>query len=277
MKLEKNTLHIGLEKPIKVLHVTDSHVLPQDEIDNDYKKWLVGRFGVTHEDTVAALNEQIAYAEKNCDLMLHTGDLLDYATPGCFELARKVLKHEKMLFTAGNHDYVEIIGDQWIWMDRERAMRPECLDMNPFFNAHVYGGVNFIGIDNSNHQAEDWQTELLRAEAQKGLPIVLLLHAPLFEQSLYECAMEHTGGESAYLVGCDEEHIKLFRSATRAREQRPNEATMRFVDYVNSEPLIKAVVAGHVHFNFESMLPGGAVQYVTDLGFNGVAREITIT
>ena len=42
LNILKNTLHIGLEKPIKVLHLTDSHVLPTDEIDNDYKK-MAGR------------------------------------------------------------------------------------------------------------------------------------------------------------------------------------------------------------------------------------------
>ena len=271
----KNTLHIGVEKPFKVLHITDSHVLPCDEIDNDYKKWLVGRFRVTHEDTTSALSEQLAYARENCDLALHTGDLIDYVTKGSAALAREVLKDEKILFAAGNHDYVEIIGEDWIWMDRERAMSGECLGMNPFFNAHVYGGVNFVAIDDSNHQAEDWQTELLRKEAEKGLPIVLLVHAPLFEESLYVRGLEHGKGKSAYIIGCDEEHLKPYSEA-HARDQRPTEATKRFVDYVNSEPLIKAVVAGHVHFNFESILPGGAVQYVTGLGFNGFAREITI-
>ena len=132
MKLTKNALHIGLEKPLKVLHVTDSHILPADGIDNEYKQQLIKRFSLTHEDTVAALAEQIAYAEAHCDLLLHTGDLLDFATPGSHALARRILKNEKILFAAGNHDYVEIFGQDWVWMDRERAMSAECLDMNPF-------------------------------------------------------------------------------------------------------------------------------------------------
>ena len=39
---------------------------------------------------------------------------------------------------------------------------------------------------------------------------------------------------------------------------------------------IKTVLAGHVHFNFESALPGGTMQYVTGRGHQGVAREITL-
>ncbi len=274
--IQKNSIHIGLEKPIKVMHVTDSHILPCDEIDNEYKKWLVGRFGAAQADTMDALKEQIAYAEENCDLMLHTGDLIDYVTKGSVDIAREVLQNDKILFITGNHDYVEIKGENWIPMNREKVKSLGYLGGNPFFHSRVYGGVNFVGIDNSNHQVEDWQTARLQAEAQKGLPIVLLLHVPIFEQSLYECGMAYTGGNSAYLMGCDEEHLAPYPEAL-ARDQRPTTATKRFVEYVNSESLIKAVVAGHVHFNFESTLPGGAVQYVTGLGFNGEAREITIT
>ena len=36
------------------------------------KKWLVGRFGISHEDTVAALNEQIAYGEEQGTEFIYT-------------------------------------------------------------------------------------------------------------------------------------------------------------------------------------------------------------
>ena len=35
MKLEKNTLHVGLEKPVKFLHVTDTHLTYADEQDDE--------------------------------------------------------------------------------------------------------------------------------------------------------------------------------------------------------------------------------------------------
>ena len=43
-----------------------------------------------------------------------------------------------------------------------------------------------------------------------------------------------------------------------------------------NEPQIKAVLAGHLHFDFECRLPSGAMQYVTNRGDRGNAREITI-
>ena len=73
-------------------------------------------------------------------------------------------------------------------------------------------------------------------------------------------------------MGCDEEHLMIYPEYL-AVTQRPNEAT---VHVAYREKRIKAVLAGHVHFNSESALPGGTMQYVTGRGHQGVAREITL-
>ena len=38
MKLEKSTINIGLDKPVKLLHVTDSHLTLTDERDRQSNK-----------------------------------------------------------------------------------------------------------------------------------------------------------------------------------------------------------------------------------------------
>ena len=155
-----------------------------------------------------------------------------------------------------------------------KSTRLDALGVNLFFTSRISGGVNFVGIDDAYHQVEDWQTQRLCREVQKGLPVVLFLHAPLFEQALFERSVEFWRDGSAYLVGCDEEHLLAYPEIL-AVEQRPTDATKRFVEYVNNEKRIKAVLAGHVHFNFESRLPGGVMQYVTGRGYQGAVREIT--
>ena len=112
-------------------------------------------------------------------------------------------------------------------------------------------------------------------EVAKGLPVILFVHAPLFEQALYERSVEFWNDGSAYLVGVDEEHLLSYPEYA-AVSQCPTDATKRFVEYVNHERQIRAVLAGHVHFNFESRLPGGVMQYVTGRGYQGAVREITI-
>ena len=45
MKLEKSTISIGLDKPVKLLHVTDSHLTLTDKRDDESKRALSGRMG----------------------------------------------------------------------------------------------------------------------------------------------------------------------------------------------------------------------------------------
>lgn len=278
LQLEKNIIEIGLEKPMKVLHVTDNHVPLCDGRDGEPQQSIAARKASGLNEILENLNEQIAYAEKNCDLLVHTGDLYDFITESNIEFARKILKNEKILYIAGNHEYCtggRTHEDYAFRMNSYQIHALERLGVNMFFTSRIVGGVNFVGIDDAYHTVEDWQLKRLRMEVEKGLPVILFMHVPLFEQKLFERSVSFWQDSSAYLMGCDEEHLMTFQEYL-AVSQRPNEATEQFVEYVNREKRIKAVLAGHVHFNFESALPGGTMQYVTGKGSQGVAREITL-
>ena len=276
MELIQSALEIGLEKPLKILHVTDSHLAFADERDNERKHALAKRF--SSQERERFFGEHLAYAKEQCDLLVHTGDLIDFTSQANFDFARKVLSEEKVFFAAGNHEFSQYVGeayeDRAYKMNSFREMQPG-LGAPLFFNSRVLGGVNFVAIDNSYHQFEPWQLTRLKKEIAKGLPIVLCLHVPLFEQSLYERHIERSGkGSSCYLAGCDEDHLP--DDEWRAIEIRPRGVTLETVDFIKSQPLIKAVLAGHVHFSFESALAPGMTQFVTGGGYEGIARKLTI-
>ena len=277
LQLEKTIIEIGLEKPVKVLHVTDSHVPLCDERDGEPMRSIAARKAPKLKEILDNLNEQIAYAEENCDLLVHTGDLFDFVSKANIEFAREILKNKKILYIAGNHEYYIGRGheDNVYRMNSYWTRGLDQLGVNMFFTSRVVGSVNFVGIDDAYHTVEPWQLKRLRMEVEKGLPVILFVHAPLFEQKLFERSVEYWKDGSAYLVGCDEEHLMTYPEYL-AVTQRPNEATEQFVEYVKREKRIKAVLAGHVHFNFESALPGGTMQYVTGRSHQGVTREITL-
>ena len=276
MKLLKNALQIGLERPLKILHVTDSHIAFADERDNERKHALAKRLGSPEKEKY--LEEHLAYGREHCDLIVHTGDLIDFTSQANFDFARKVLADEKVFFAVGNHEFSQYVGeayeDRAYKMNSYNEMRPG-LGAPLFFNARTVGGVNFVAIDNSYHQFEPWQLTRLKKEIAKGLPIILCVHAPLFEQSLYDYHCERSGpGSSSYLVGCDEDHLP--GDEWRAIEIRPRGITEEAVAFIKAQPLIKAVLAGHIHFSFVSDLAPGITQFVTGGGYEGVARELTI-
>ncbi len=276
MELIRSTVRIGLEKPVKLLHVTDSHIALADERDDERKHALANRLG--SPDKEKYLREHIAYAEKNCDLLVHTGDLMDFVSHANVEMAREVLKNEKIFFIAGNHDYSQYVGEAW----EDNAYRMNSymqmgygLGVPMFFNSRVVGGVNIVGIDNSYYLFEDWHLWRLKKEVEKGLPVILAFHDPLFEQSLYDDHMKRMPTEPTYLVGCDEEHLLPYNEF-RAVQQRPDAPTLRMIEYIKSEPAIKAILTGHLHFNFESNLTDTLPQFVTGGAYDGVAREVTL-
>lgn len=277
MNLIRSTVKIGLERPVRLLHVTDTHLTYVDESDNERKHALAERLRDPNKEKY--LEEHIAYAEAHCDLLVHTGDLMDFVSHGNVEKAREIVKREKFFFIAGNHDYSQYVGEAW----EDDAYRMNSymqmgggLGVPMFFNSRVVGGLNIVGIDNSYYRFADWQIWRLQREIEKGLPIVLAFHDPLFEQSLYDYHYQRVPEDCTYLVGCDEEHLLRY-SEFRAVQQRPDEATQRMIDCIKSEPSVKAILTGHVHFNFESMLTPTLPQFVTGGAYEGDAREILFT
>ena len=71
--------------------------------------------------------------------------------------------------------------------------------------------------------------------------------------------MEPMETPCAYLAGTPDE-LRACYEPMRNLQQKPDEATLRAIDYFRSEPLIKAVLAGHLHVNFEGELVPGVPQ-----------------
>lgn len=271
LTIEKNTIRIGLEKPLKVLHITDSHI--PFCCDSDPEAMHRQRRERDEEGSVLALKEQMAYGESCCDIIVHTGDLIDFISKPCLEFARDFLKNDRLLFIAGNHEYstYEPAMEDMTFRISSLQKMGGGLGVDMFFNSRIVGGVNFVGIDDSYHQVEDGQLIRLKREAAKGYPIILFMHAPLYEEALYRKSYEFWNGEIAVVNSDERLHPEVIGDMAE-----PYPSTKAFYEYVTGEPLIKAVLAGHLHFSFESLLPGGTPQYVTGLGSEGNARELTI-
>lgn len=271
LDIKRNKIKIGLEKPIRILHITDSHLSyycgdDTQFIINQAKK----RDQETSDRNLRSLTE---YGEKNCDLIVHSGDLIDFVSKPCVDFAREFLKNNKILFVAGNHEYWRCDGSREDMAHRLKSLEimggELCEGM--FYNSHIIGGVNFVGIDDSFHQTEYEQLDFLKKEVEKGYPVILFMHAPLYEKELYEKSYEFWKGEICLLGSDARIHPEVVGDIAE-----PTEASKAFYEYVINEPLIKAVLTGHLHFSYESRLAGGKIQYVTDRGDRGNARMITI-
>ncbi len=281
MDLLHTTVEIGLEEPFRVLHLTDSHICRAGAEDGERKMKLAKqRAAVFDEEGPGSaeknLREQLAYADENDLPILYTGDFCDFVSGANLAYMREALFQRTCLMAAGNHEYSLYVGE---------AFEDEAYKMQSFarvqsfcgndlrFTARVVGGVNFIALDNGYYLVNEKQLTQLRAEAAKGLPMVLMLHNPLYTPELAQLSMQVMNSPCAYLMGAPDALVDTYPE-NRARQQRADAATRRFMDYVLHEPLIRAVLAGHLHHHAQTQLPNGAMQYVTGGGFRGCAREV---
>ena len=281
LTVAKTALAVGLEKPVKLMHITDSHLCRAYPDEGEKLVALAAARGEKcfgGEENAERLFEQaVAYAKANADLAVFTGDIYDFLSRSNLEYMKKALDSVPYFYVAGNHDFCTAPGadpEDYPFKLRQLARVAPYVKDNLLMSSREIGGVNLVGLDDTYYQFTDGQTDFLRAEAAKGLPILLFLHNPLYTPRYAETCLASQG--CAYLVGCPEEVLERYREPARAVYQRPNEATKRAVDCILHEPLIKAVFCGHSHHNFEEPLSNGVPQITTGGTFRGEARLITV-
>ena len=271
LKLLRSTIEIGLEKPFKFLHMTDTHFHYDDE-GNDH--WRKRDFNHDHAGCcVEYFRNACRYAEENNLPVLHTGDLWDFMSEGNFRAAKEALAQIDYIYAVGNHEvYYDVDEDYNVKIADTKQVA--CYLPNELnFYSRVLNGVNFVTLDDSLYRITSEQLELLKAEVAKGLPIILGVHVPLHVPSLadYMMGIYKTAGvlaPPAELLARYSDHNRNLQAA--------DAATLEAVAYICTEPTIKAVIAGHTHCNHEGEIAPGKPQFVTHGTYHGYVREITV-
>ncbi|MBQ8953142.1 MAG: metallophosphoesterase, partial [Clostridia bacterium] len=251
MILEKIRVDAGANRPFKALHLSDNHIALADMRDGQRKVDLAAKrhaaFDKGKGTVEALLEEQLAYARENGLMVLHTGDLIDFVSYQNLEYAQKALQGIDYFMAVGNHEFSLYVGEAF----EDTAYKMRSYDLvqsyfrnNLLFDSRVVNGVNFVAVDDGYYRFDQRQLAQMKAEAAKGLPIVLMLHNPLHTDALYEAMMREQ--PCAYLTGTPEAMMTAY-DEYRLRQQRPDADTLAFIDYVYSQPLIRAVLAGHLH------------------------------
>lgn len=271
----KTTINIGVEKPFGLLHITDVHLTRDDRSGLHRQRVFEG-------DNEGAIEEYffqaIKYAKENGLYVLCTGDLIDFFSDENFAFVDKYFSNLDYLYAVGNHDFCHLMGEarddtEYKWEQIGR-IAPH-INTNLNFASRVIGGVNFITLDNSYYLITEGQLEMLKAEVARGYPIILAMHVPLYGREQAEAKLGR-GSSCTFLCGVPDDILDRYTSKRRRKQQTPDEATLRAVEYIKGEPLIKAVISGHTHHNFEEQIADGLMQYTTHGTFAGYAREITV-
>lgn len=281
LKIEKTRLEIGVGKPMRILQISDAHICRAYPEEGKQaliaKRTLPSMFG--DEQTLEERwQEALRYAKSNCDFTVFTGDIYDFFSRGNLDYVRDSIRGTDFLCAAGNHDFFDM---EPPYREDEAYKRERWGAVADVFGANLWadsrrvGDVNLVTLDDTLYQFGDGQKDYLEAECAKGLPILLFLHVPIATPRLAERRLSEGSGSSAYLVSPDEALLSRYRPDRRAQQQ-PSETTRQTVRFIEECPQIKAVFAGHLHWNFEEPLSSGIPQYTTGALYDGIVREIEI-
>ena len=263
MSIIKTKLNVGATKPFKVLHMTDTHLTYADMRDGQRKVDLAASREKIFPGNVETLELGVKTAKELNVPIFHTGDLIDFVSLANLEAVEKFTNEVDCFMAAGNHEFSQYVGEAF----EDADYRNQSLDkvQKVFKNdirasSRVINGVNFLAIDNGYYLFEKEQLAFLKSEVKKGLPVVLLFHNPLFEPELFEMRMKNA--KWASVVGVPKELMSSYPEK-RFIQQLADETTIETIEFIKNESNIKAIITGHLHFNYESELYGRIPQIIT--------------
>ena len=272
----------GLARPVRMLHLTDTHLRFYDERDGErfqgcveYTKRIeeYHRERGTEPDPEKPFRQSMALAAtQDLDLLALTGDIIHFPSPASVEFVIEQITQLGVpaIYTSGNHDvhYTDEPVNAEIRLTRLAALQP-LHNGDPDCNARDIGGIRFVSVDNSVPQLSRKQVDFVKAQLQQGQPTVLLFHWPLSLPTLRDAVIEMLG--SPPMMG-DPDWSTQSRVAWQVSEDTPE--TLEFVEAVTTAPNVVAVFCGHVHFAHAAAINTRAVQYVGAPGFEGGRRLV---
>ena len=261
------SLSVGATKPFSILHISDTHLTaarPDEQVSIcGAAEERTATFGGMQE---AALADSLAWAKENVDYVLHTGDVVDWQSEANFELVRRHFGPQ-VFGCMGNHEFYTYLPEEvhtWKEPFKERSwpLLGRQFPFDPRFSAKTVNGVNFVTLDDAFGTVQSDQVEKFRGEVKKGLPIVLCLHVPFFTPNIWR-------GTNRYWMQRGKRFVstELMKAEGDYERQQGDPVTADFIACLKREPLLKAILAGHLHFSIEDRFSASAVQSVVGGNF----------
>lgn len=280
LNIREVKIAVGCE-PFTALHVSDSHIVRVDQRDSERKRALGANrmkiFGMAESCFEAA----VRYACEHDMMLLHTGDMYDFVSEANIEFAAEWFRKEEWFACAGNHEYSQFVGEakeDEAYKAQSYAKVQAAFPNDLTFASHVVNGVNFIALDDVYYNFTERQHELMEQEVQKGLPIVMMCHVPIYTPEL--CADIQKGDKTMALgvTGAPENVTSAYAGnaslppaeqwRNRGVQQHADNATLEFIAWLKEQKQLKAILTGHLHHFYESRFSPTAMQYVVGACYN---------
>ena len=283
------SLKVGAAKPFTALHFSDTHVSMMDAADilsgkakelslyEARNHGLFGRGGFPF--AVQSLAATLAYAKRKNIPMLNTGDLFDFRSEANIACIANSFKGADVFSSLGNHEGHGLHSQNAAAEDALRA-RYEKVIGNPLIVAsRVINGVNFVAFDNCEMSRfiRDKMVDQIKAELEKGLPTVLMCHMPPFSKELHEAVMEIHRVRKASYFPKENNLTSYYMMGEDFQKSHAPKAFRRLFEYLAGRDNLKAILCGHLHFEWQGTFAGKVPVVVAGRNFNGECYEIAFS
>ncbi len=267
-----------IDKPVKLLHITDQHITGADESDDDHARAEAKRREpVFYQEPLQAernFEKLIAFAEENeFDGIIFTGDIIDFPSKYNMKYLAKKLKALKIpyAFAIGNHD--------WCYADEPPREPTKVLHfpeieqeigVNLRMDTFEIAGITVATFDNSLFRVKDYQTEFLKKEIEKGKPLIAAFHHPIATESVMECTIKHWG--RPVMMAVPEEKAQEYKIPYATAD----EPTAEFCKLLAESDNVIGVFVGDIHCSHICSFGNNKFQIVSDIGVWGCATAVTL-
>ncbi|KLU04782.1 hypothetical protein RISK_003050 [Rhodopirellula islandica] len=277
----------AVTRPVNAMVVADTHLFTDDQRGEPYREFS-GRMAKAYNQTTHFKTRQPTTPEQSfqavveransqkVDLLALVGDIFSFPSEAAIDWVSEQLDGVTMpwLYVAGNHDWhyegmegsLQDLRSDWI----EQRLKKLYQGNDPLMAAYDIHGIRFLAIDNSNYEVLPEQLEFFREQLRSGMPLVLLVHIPLYIPGRpmgFGCGHPEWGAET-------DRNFKI--------ERRPKwpasghtQATFDFhreVFQSDSNQLL-GVFAGHTHRQSVDVV-NGIPQFVTNANATGAFMDV---
>ena len=280
----------GLKKTTTVMHIADSHISVIDENEKEFHGYSarmdkaynpVPHYKTGKQTTpIDSFLELMDLAQnQNVDMMVLTGDIVNNPSKSSVRFVSGSVQKIGVpsIYVAGNHDWHyegmqgsrEKLRQTWI----QNSLLPLYDGKNPLYSSQVINGINFVTIDNSTYQVNEEQLNFYKKQMARSIPVVLLMHIPLYLPKDAERDHVATFGDPHW--GWDIDHSFELERRERWGKSGNSPSTIEFLDVVKKSTNLAAVLVGHTHRAKADKISETAVQYVTRKSADGGHRLFT--
>ena len=274
-----------IKENIKVVHIADTHLFMDDNRGIPYTKFS-NRMAKAYNQTthfktrekttpMECFENTLAYAkEVNADVITLVGDIFSFPSELAVEWVNSKLEAIGIpyIYVAGNHDWhyegmsgeLDALRDTWI----DNRLLSLYQGNNPLMAAYDIKGIRFLAIDNSTYEINDEQLAFFSEHAASGMPLVLLVHIPMYAPG------------KGISFGCGNPNWNASTDRNYKLEKRPRwpvtghtKTTFNFYDEVFNSPNLLGIFTGHIHKNSIEII-NGKPQIVSDDNASGGYLDI---